>query len=269
MGGDSHNKHSTRKRTPKHTHYKMKKVIVIGATSGLGREMAAQLVKAGYKVGIAGRRSELLDAFVEEYKGVAVEPIEQQVVDITATSATTALDQLIERMGGMDILLHVAGAGFENPTLEEGKERHITEVNSVGFVTIIDHAYHWFRTHGGVGHIAAVTSIAGTKGMGLAPAYSATKRLQTTYLSALAQHARMDGVRLHITDIRPGYAQTDILTPGKKYPAVLSPEKVARVAIKAIKHHRRICTIDWRFKLVVAGWSLVPRPLWERITFVK
>lgn len=231
--------------------------------------MAAQLVLAGHKVGIAGRRGELLNAFVEEYKGVAAEPIEQQVVDVTSPSATSSLDELIGRMGGMDVLLHVAGAGFENPSLEEGKERHITEVNSVGFVTIIDHAYHWFRTHGGRGHIAAVTSIAGTKGMGLAPAYSATKRLQTTYLSALAQHARMDGVELYITDIRPGYAQTDILTPGKKYPMVLTPEKVARKAIEAINHRRRICTIDWRFRLLVAGWSLIPRPLWERLTFVK
>lgn len=246
-----------------------KRFIVVGATSGLGREMAAQLVKAGHKVGIAGRRSELLNSFVEEYKGVATEPIEQQVVDVTSPSAPASLDELIGRMGGMDVLLHVAGAGFENPALEEGKERHITEVNSVGFVTIIDHAYHWFRTHGGRGHIAAVTSIAGTKGMGLAPAYSATKRLQTTYLSALAQHARMDGVRLYITDIRPGYAQTDILTPGKKYPMVLTPEKVARKAIDAINHRRRICTIDWRFRLLVAGWSLIPRPLWERLTFVK
>ena len=245
------------------------KIRVVGATSGLGREMAAQLVRAGYKVGIVGRRSELLASFVEEFKGEATEPIEQQVIDVTSPGATAALDELIERMGGMDILLHVAGAGFENPSLEEGKERHITEVNSVGFVSIIDHAYHWFRTHGGAGHIAAVTSIAGTKGMGLAPAYSATKRLQTTYLSALAQHARMDGVRLHITDIRPGYAQTDILTPGKKYPMVLTPEKVACKAICAIRHRRRICTIDWRFRLLVAGWSLIPRPLWERITFVK
>lgn len=231
--------------------------------------MAAQLVLAGHKVGIAGRRGELLNSFVEEYKGVAAEPIEQQVVDVTSPSATSSLDELIGRMGGMDVLLHVAGAGFENPSLEEGKERHITEVNSVGFVTIIDHAYHWFRTHSGRGHIAAVTSIAGTKGMGLAPAYSATKRLQTTYLSALAQHARMDGVELYITDIRPGYAQTDILTPGKKYPMVLTPEKVARKAIEAINHRRRICTIDWRFRLLVAGWSLIPRPLWERLTFVK
>lgn len=231
--------------------------------------MAAQLVLAGHKVGIAGRRGELLNSFVEEYKGVAAEPIEQQVVDVTSPSATSSLDELIGRMGGMDVLLHVAGAGFENPSLEEGKERHITEVNSVGFVTIIDHAYHWFRAHSGRGHIAAVTSIAGTKGMGLAPAYSATKRLQTTYLSALAQHARMDGVELYITDIRPGYAQTDILTPGKKYPMVLTPEKVARKAIEAINHRRRICTIDWRFRLLVAGWSLIPRPLWERLTFVK
>lgn len=246
-----------------------KKIVVVGATSGLGREMAAQLVRAGYKVGIAGRRSELLASFVEEFKGEATEPIEQQVIDVTSPGATAALDELIERMGGMDILLHVSGAGFENPSLEKGKERHITEVNSVGFVTIIDHAYHWFRTHGGKGHIAAVTSIAGTKGMGVAPAYSASKRLQTTYLSALAQHARMDGVKLHITDIRPGYAQTDILTPGKKYPMVLTPEKVARKAIAAICRHRRICTIDWRFRLLVAGWSLIPRPLWERITFVK
>ena len=247
----------------------MKRVIVIGATSGLGREMASQLVKAGYKVGIAGRRKELLESFVAEHQATAAAPIEAEVIDVVSPQACASLDSLVEKVGGMDIFLYVSGAGFENPALDVAKELHITEVNSVGFVRMIDHAYHWFRTHGGRGHIAAVTSIAGTKGMGLAPAYSATKRLQTTYLSALAQHARMDGVRLHITDLRPGYAQTDILTPDKKYPFVLTPAKVAKTSIRAIERHRRICTIDWRFRLVVAGWSLIPRPLWERITFIK
>lgn len=247
----------------------MKRVIVVGATSGLGREMAARLVAEGNKVGIAGRRSALMEEFVAEHSYKAAAPIEVEQIDVTAKDATEALDRLIAKMGGMELFLYVSGAGFENPTLEAEKERHITEVNSVGFVTMIDHAYHYFRTHGAKGHIAAVTSIGGTKGMGIAPAYSASKRLQTTYLTALAQHARMNKVKLDITDIRPGYAQTAILTPGKKYPIVLSADKVARHALRAIKHRRRICTIDWRFGAVVTLWSLIPRSLWERITFVK
>ena len=118
-------------------------------------------------------------------------------------------------------------------------------------------------------HIAVVTSVAGTAGLGTAPAYSATKRMQQTYISALAQLVRMEKIPVMFTDIRPGFVATDILNPDKKYPMLLSLQKAGDEVMKAIRRKRRIYTFDWKFRILVFFWNLVPRCIWERLTWVK
>ena len=87
----------------------------------------------------------------------------------------------------------------------------------------MDTAFDYFRKQGG-GHLAAISSIAGTKGLGAAAAYSASKRYQNTYLDALAQLSRMQRLDIRITDIRPGFVDTPLLREGK-YPMLMRPEK--------------------------------------------
>ena len=87
-------------------------------------------------------------------------------------------------------------------------------------------AFGWFRSHGG-GHIAVISSVAGTRGLGSAPAYSATKRMQNTYIDALAQLARMEKLAIRFTDIRPGFVATPLLS-GDDYPLLMQPGPVAR-----------------------------------------
>ena len=105
--------------------------------------------------------------------------------------------------------------------------------------------------------------------MGTAAAYSATKRMQSHYLTALAQLARMDGVNVQFTDIRPGFAATDILNPNKHYPMMMAKEYAGRLATRAILKKRRVAIIDWKFAVLTFFWSLIPRCVWERLTFVK
>ena len=114
--------------------------------------------------------------------------------------------------------------------------------------------------------IAAVTSVAGTKGMGTAPAYSATKRMQSTYIDALAQLARMRHIGIDFTDIRPGFVRTDILDSKKNYPMIMDKVPVGEAAVNAILCRRRIAVIDWRFSILTFFWSLIPQWLWERCT---
>ena len=114
------------------------------------------------------------------------------------------------------------------------------------------------------GHIAVISSIAGTKGLGVAPAYSATKRFQNTYIDALAQLARMQHLNIRFTDIRPGFVATDLLRNGK-YPMLMHADKVAEYIVRALKHKKRVTVIDGRYRLLVFFWRMIPRWLWERL----
>ena len=105
--------------------------------------------------------------------------------------------------------------------------------------------------------------------MGSAPAYSATKSMQSTYLSALAQYVRRYDVPAEFSDIRPGFVATEILNPEKRYPMLMTPAAATRHILRGLRRRRRVIIFDWRFKLIVLLWRLIPRCLWERLTIVK
>lgn len=129
---------------------------------------------------------------------------------------------------------------------------------------MIGEAYRYFATQG-EGHIAAITSIAGTKGLGPAPAYSATKAMQNVYLQALEQQAHARGLKIRFTDIRPGFVDTALLDGDFHYPMMLKPEKVAREIVRAINSRQHIRVIDWRYRLLTALWRRIPRCLWRNM----
>lgn len=247
------------------------RAIIIGATSGIGHEVARSLAQRGVILGIAGRRTERLDAFVEEY---GAERIYCAKMDVREDSATEALDELISKVGAPDLLLYASGIGKQNPELDEEIECQTVLTNSLGMVRIVDHFLNYVKREEMYSakhkaHIAVITSVAGTRGMGSAPAYSATKSMQSSYIEALAQHARMEHIPAIFSDIRPGFVATEILNPEKHYPMLISVEKAARHILRGLKHRRRIITFDWRFRLITHLWRLIPRCVWERMTFIR
>lgn len=247
------------------------RAIIIGATSGIGREVARSLAQRGVVLGIAGRRAERLEELVAEFGS---ERIFTAVMDVREESATEALDSLIRKVGAPDLLLYASGIGKQNPELNEEVECQTVLTNSLGMVRIVDHFLNYVKREPRYNakhkaHIAVITSVAGTMGMGSAPAYSATKSMQSSYLVALAQHARMERIPAIFSDIRPGFVATEILNPEKRYPMLISVERAAEHILRGLRHRRRIITFDWRFKLLTLFWRLIPRCLWERITFVR
>lgn len=247
------------------------RAVIIGATSGIGREVARSLAQRGVVLGIAGRRAERLEELVAEFGS---ERIFTAVMDVREESATEALDTLIRKVGAPDLLLYASGIGKQNPKLNEEIECQTVLTNSLGMVRIVDHFLNYVKREPCYNakhkaHIAVITSVAGTMGMGSAPAYSATKSMQSSYLVALAQHARMERIPAIFSDIRPGFVATEILNPEKRYPMLISVERAAEHILRGLRHRRRIITFDWRFKLLTLFWRLIPRCLWERITFVR
>lgn len=93
--------------------------------------------------------------------------------------------------------------------------------------------------------------------------------MQSTYLSALAQLSRMEHIPVRFTDIRPGFVATDILNPDKHYPLMISKEKAADHIMKALHRKKRIYTFDWHFRIATFIWSITPRCIWERVTWIK
>lgn len=236
-----------------------KKIIIMGATSGIGLEVARLFHQQGHIIAIAGRRMDNLQRISTELANC---PYAQ--IDVTDTQAPTRLQELIEDLGGMDIYLHVSGIGKQNRQLDTDVELATVETNALGFTRLVNHAWHYFRTQDS-GHIAAVSSIAGTKGLGAAPSYSATKRYCNTYLEALAQLANMQGLNIHFTDIRPGFVNTELLSDSFHYPMMMQPVPVAHQIVKDILSRKRTVTIDWRFRLLVFFWRLIPSCLWVRL----
>ncbi|MBQ6279496.1 MAG: SDR family NAD(P)-dependent oxidoreductase [Muribaculaceae bacterium] len=238
----------------------MQKVIVIGASSGLGKEVAKLLIADGYTLGLAARRTQPL----EELKALAPERVMVHAIDVTSDDAPQALEHLIDMVGGIDLFVYTAGVGFQNMELEPDIELNTVNTNALGFTRMIGAAYRYMAEHGG-GHIAAISSIAGTKGLGAAPSYSATKAMQNTYLQALEQQAHMRYLNITFTDLRPGFVATPLLGDNPQYPMLLKTERVAKEIVTAIKHHRHVWVIDWRWCIATALWRRIPRCLWRHL----
>ena len=283
-----------------------KKAIVMGATSGIGMEVASLLAQRGWQVGIAGRRIDRLEEvkrntnqiisqktkvsqkgnISEGVKASRGEIICYQQIDVTSADAPTLLQKLIEKLGGMDLYFHSSGIGWQNNSLDFEKEMKTVETNGLGFVRMVDTAFNWFAKQSqkqdkgqelsqeqnsdkGKGNdtyrIACITSIAGTKGLGAAPAYSATKRFQNHYLECLTQQAHMRHLPIAITDIRPGFVKTDLIA-GSNYPLQLTPQEVALQIVNAIERGKTVKTIDWKYSILVSLWRMIPRCIWTRLT---
>lgn len=229
-------------------------VIIMGASSGLGAELALMYMAAGHRVGAAARRADKLPACTV-----------RAAIDVNSPSAPEQLSALIEQLGGMDLYIHVAGIGYDNPMLDPERDTSIAATNCCGFVRMISAAFNYFSASGRKGHIAAVSSVAGTKGIAGMEAYCASKRFDWTYLQGLRQRACRDRLPICITDIRPGWTRTPLLRPGASYPMLMDSEAVCRRIVKAISRRRKRVVINRRWALLQFFWALLPDALWRHL----
>lgn len=239
----------------------MKKVIIMGASSGIGLRCAEELARRGVRVGIAARHIEPMMLLKKKYP----DTVEYASIDVTGPDAVDKLYKLIDAVGGMDIYFHVAGIGYENMQLDPEAEVKIFETNLVGFVRCISGAYRYFTQRGIRGQIAAVTSVAGTNGIGRLSAYSASKGGAQKWLVALEQLSKNCGAGITFTDIRPGWVRTPLLTAGCEYPMTMTLDYAVPRILRAIVRRKRVAVIDWRWNIVVGLWRAIPHLIWTRI----
>jgi short-subunit dehydrogenase len=238
----------------------MKKAIVVGATSGIGKGLAKLLVENDYKVGITGRRTELL----EEMKSENPDSCVIQTFNITDTNtAVKKLEELAAELGGLDLLILSAGTGDINNGLDFEIEKSTIDTNVVGFTCIADWAYKYFEKQK-YGHFVAISSIGGLRGSRQAPSYNASKAYQINYLEGLRQKVTSRKEQIFITDIRPGLVDTE-MAKGEGLFWVMPVDKVVRQIFKAIKKKRKIAYVTKRWGLIAWVLELIPGPMYSRM----
>lgn len=242
-----------------------KKIIIVGATSGIGKELAALYIQKGWIVGITGRRKELLDAFQSKYNG----QISIECFDVRGNDNILHIQSLIKKLGGLDLLIYNSGYGDPSLTLEWELDKATYETNVKGFIEVVHWTFNYFVQQGH-GHIGATSSIASIRGNSWAPSYSASKAFMSVYMEGLHMKAKKmartkkEGVDISITDIQPGFVNTKMAKGNGQF-WVAPVEKVAKQIFNGIerKKWRVYITRRWWFIAQVMKW--VPGWLYHRI----
>ena len=159
----------------------MKTALIIGATSGIGKELAKLLVADNYKVIITGRREKLL----KEIQETAPEKYIIKVQDVTdLISCDKLFENLKNEFKTIDLIVYSSGVGEANYTLDWQKELPTLNTNILAASKIYGLAYNFFRAQG-YGHLVGISSIASIRGNRHTPAYFASKAFQANYLESL------------------------------------------------------------------------------------
>ena len=237
----------------------IKKIIIVGATSGIGRKMAELYVGAGNIVGITGRRKELLDEIENMFPG----KIKTECFDVTGNENIERLTALIQKIGGLDILVYSSGIGELSKGLEWKIDKVTVDTNVNGFIEITNWAFNFFIEQGH-GRMAVISSIAANRGNSWAPAYSASKAFQSNYFEALAIKANKMKKVIGITCVEPGFVDTKMAKGNKRF-WLVPLEKAARQIITAIEKKKQKVYVSKRWWLVARLMRLVPFWLYKRI----
>jgi short-subunit dehydrogenase len=232
------------------------KAIVIGASSGIGRELAKKLVREGYEVGVIARRTDLLVSLQEE---VGASIFIQQADISQPEEAMAHLQSLIQQMGEIDLAIISSGVGYHNPEMEWIKDRETIAVNVLGFCAMGNVLMRHFLTHG-KGHLVGISSIAALRGSGT---YSASKAFVSNYLEGLRHQMFRKQKAITITDIQPGFVDT-AMAQGRTF-WMASAKQAAEMIYHVIQRKRTHAYITPRWRLIAWLLKWMPNFVYDRV----
>lgn len=239
------------------------RVVISGASSGLGLALARHYLERGATLAVLARRIEPLQTLAAEFPG-CVFPYSLDVRD--AAALRIAAEDFMQRAGVPDIV--IANAGVSIGTLTRYAEdndvfQHVLDINVMGAVHTFQPFIEPMRV-AGRGRLAGIASVAGFRGLPGAGAYSASKAALISYLESLRQEMRGSGVK--VVTICPGYIRTP-MTDINPYPMpfMLEPEEAARRIARDIERGCSFSVIPWQMAIVGRLLKLLPNWLYDRL----
>ena len=236
-----------------------KKIIIVGATSGIGRRMAELYAENNSRVGVTGRRKELLMEIKQQYP----QQTEYESFDVTGSDNIPRLEALVSKLGGLDTLVISAGIGEPAKELSMEIDKMTVDTNVNGFVEMANWAFNYFEKKGR-GQLAIISSVAAIRGGSWAPAYNASKSFQSSYCEGLSLKAYRMKKNITVTCIEPGFVDTRMAKSDGLF-WVVPVDKAARQIIRAIENRRRKVYISRRWWLVAKVMKWAPYWLYKRL----
>lgn len=235
------------------------KIIIIGASSGIGKSVAESYASKGHIVGITGRRLNLL----EEMASLYPENMIVCAMDVAdAVQSKLKLQDLIANLGGVDLIIINAGVGYPKATLDQ--ELQTIAVNVHGFTNLARFSYDYFVAQGG-GQLAGVSSVAAVRSSPYAPEYHGSKAYMSSYLEGLRLRSAKRKHRVFVTDIRPGFVETAMTRSNKNMFWLATPKRAAFYIIKALEQKKKVAYITPRYWFLAQLLKVLPEWLIAKI----
>jgi short-subunit dehydrogenase len=229
-------------------------IVIFGATSGIGKELAKIYVNEGHRVAITGRRLEKLHEIQKTHE---LYVIKQH--DVTQFDSTEVVfDELIKELKIIDLIIYSSGIGKPNYQLDWKTEKETIDTNVLGAVKVFGLAYQLFKKQN-FGHLVSISSIAAIRGNRHVPAYFASKAFQKNYLESLWLKGKRSKADISVTDIIPGFVDT-AMAQGTTF-WMSSTEKATRQIYQAIKKKKKRAYITKRWRFVAVILRIAPARL--------
>lgn len=233
-------------------------IMIIGATSGIGRALFEKYAAVGNHISIVGRRTNLLKELQKEYPSNTI----IATADVTKQdSIAKAIRFILAEQVHIDLAIICSGTGDINPSLDYALDLPTLDTNITGWTFVIDTLYCFFEQQG-YGHLVAVTSIGGLRGEPMAPAYNASKAYQINYMESLRKKAYKNKRHIIVTDIRLGLVDT-AMAKGDGLFWVMPVKKVANQIITAIRKKRSKAYVTHRWHLLAIINKNLPYSLYK------
>ncbi len=240
-------------------------VIITGASTGIGAALALEYGRRGHKVGLVARRADLLAEVAEQVRA-AGGTAAFAAADVTRRSdLTEAIGQIEASLGPCDLLVANAGSGEPTPAHKSPIDtiERILDLNVKGVLFAIGAVLPGMVERKS-GHIAAVSSVAGFRGLPGSGGYSASKAYVTTLLESFRVDLKRRGVA--VTSINPGFIATPLTAPNRfKMPFLMGADRAARIIADGLDHRPAELTFPFPMKVLMNLARLVPNWLYDLV----
>jgi short-subunit dehydrogenase len=243
-----------------------KRILVTGASSGLGEGMARHLARRGHRLALVARRRDRLDRLAAELRTSGSPTVVVGELDVTDyATIPSVMGRLAGELGGLDVV--IVNAGTAGTTVigkgHFAEARRIIDTNLTGAIATIEAAIELFRKQGH-GHLVAISSVAGARGTKGQGAYSASKAGLSRYLESL--RVETVGENIQVTDLAPGFIDTDLNRHIKNRPFVVSAEKGTAALVDAIEKQVGFRYVPvWPWTLMAQLLKILPAKVVARI----
>ena len=244
-----------------------KVVLITGASTGIGKAIAQELINEKCKLVLLSRRTKLIEEYLRQSPITNNQPLIMKCDVSNKNEVANAYKQIIEKFGKVDVAILNAGVGH-TVTIENYNSQFAEETfgaNIFGIVYWVEQLLPDFvKRKEGV--IVGVSSLADNRGYSGSGFYGASKAAASIYLEGLRVELKRFGIK--VITVKPGFVKTPMTDKNEfKMPLLMKPDKAAHIIIDGIKKEKRVIQFPWQMVLLTRLVGLLPGSLYEWLAY--